>query len=47
MVQQAFDDLTNVWDEMFPIEPATIPLSKLRKGFPEDWTEQREMFGIE
>ena len=23
-------------------EPATLTLSKLRKGFPEDWTEQRE-----
>ena len=28
-------------------EPATITLSKLRKGFPEDWTEQRKMFGME
>ena len=27
-------------------EPATLTLSKLRKGFPEDWTEQRKMFGI-
>ena len=28
-------------------EPATLTLSKLRKGFPEDWTEQRKMFGME
>ena len=28
-------------------EPATLTLSKLRKGFPEDWNEQRRMFGIE
>ena len=28
-------------------EPATITLSKLRKGFPEDWDEQRKLFGIE
>ena len=28
-------------------EPATLTLSKLRKGFPEDWDEQRKMFGIE
>ena len=27
-------------------EPATLTLSKLRKGFPEDWTEQRKMFGM-
>ena len=27
-------------------EPATLTLSKLRKGFPEDWVEQRKMFGI-
>ena len=25
-------------------EPAKLTLSKLRKGFPEDWTEQRKMF---
>ena len=28
-------------------EPATLTLSTLRKGFPEDWDEQRKMFGIE
>ena len=28
-------------------EPATITLSKLRKGFPEDWDEQRKLFGME
>ena len=28
-------------------EPSTLTLSKLRKGFPEDWSEQRKMFGIE
>ena len=28
-------------------EPATLTLSKLRKGFPEDWTEQRKLFGME
>ena len=28
-------------------EPSSLTLSKLRKGFPEDWTEQRKMFGIE
>ena len=27
-------------------EPASLTLSKLRKGFPEDWNEQRKMFGI-
>ena len=27
-------------------EPTTLTLSKLRKGFPEDWTEQRKMFGV-
>ena len=27
-------------------EPATLTLSKLRKGFPKDWTEQRKLFGI-
>ena len=28
-------------------EPATLTLSKLRKGFPENWTEQRKQFGME
>ena len=28
-------------------EPATLTLSKLHKGFPEDWTEQRKLFGME
>ena len=28
-------------------EPAKLTLSKLRKGFPEDWTEQRKLFGME
>ena len=28
-------------------EPAALTLSKLRKGFPEDWDEQRKMFGME
>ena len=28
-------------------EPSSLTLSKLRKGFPEDWTEQRKMFGME
>ena len=28
-------------------EPASLTLSKLRKGFPEDWTEQRKMFGMQ
>ena len=28
-------------------EPNTITLNKLRKGFPEDWEEQRHYFGIE
>lgn len=28
-------------------ELAALTLSKLRKGFPEDWTEQRKMFGME
>ena len=28
-------------------EPATLTLSKLRKGFSEDWTEQRKMFVME
>ena len=27
-------------------EPVALTLSKLRKGFPEDWDEQRKMFGI-
>ena len=27
-------------------EPSTITLNKLRKGFPEDWEEQRRYFGI-
>ena len=27
-------------------EPSTITLNKLRKGFPEDWDEQRAFFGI-
>ena len=27
-------------------EPSTLTLSKLRKGFPEDWEEQRKQFGI-
>ena len=27
-------------------KPAALTLSKLRKGFPEDWTEQRKMFGM-
>ena len=27
-------------------EPATLSLSKFRKGFPKDWVEQRKMFGI-
>ena len=27
-------------------EPAKLTLSKLRKGFPEDWPEQRKMFGM-
>ena len=27
-------------------EPKTITLNKLRKGFPEDWDEQRAFFGI-
>jgi hypothetical protein len=28
-------------------EPSSLTLSKLRKGFPEDWDEQRKMFGME
>ena len=28
-------------------EPATLTLSKLRKGFPKDWTEQRKLFEME
>ena len=28
-------------------EPSSLTLSKLRKGFPEDWEEQRRMFGME
>ena len=28
-------------------EPAILTLSKLRKGFPEDWEEQRKLFGME
>ena len=28
-------------------EPSSLTLSKLRKGFPEDWTEQRKMFGMD
>ena len=28
-------------------EPATLTLSKLRKGFPEDREEQRTLFGME
>ena len=27
-------------------EPSSLTLSKLRKGFPEDWTEQRKQFGM-
>ena len=27
-------------------EPKTTTLNKLRKGFPEDWEEQRNFFGI-
>ena len=27
-------------------EPKTITLTRLRKGFPEDWEEQRRYFGI-
>lgn len=27
-------------------EPKNITLTKLRKGFPEDWEEQRRYFGI-
>ena len=28
-------------------EPSSLSLSKLRKGFPEDWTEQRKMLEME
>ena len=28
-------------------EPKTLTMAKLRKGFPEDWTEQRKLFGME
>ena len=28
-------------------EPATLTLSKLRKGFPEDWEEQKKFLRIE
>jgi len=28
------------------IEPKTLTLNKLRKGFPEDWSEQRKFFRI-
>ena len=28
-------------------EPSSLTLSKLRKGFPEDWEEQRKLFGME
>ena len=28
-------------------EPSSLTLSKLRKGVPEDWTEQRKLFGME
>ena len=28
-------------------EPSSLTLSKLRKGFPEDWTEQRKLFEME
>ena len=27
-------------------EPAKTTLFKLRKGFPEDWNEQRKLFGM-
>ena len=27
-------------------EPSSLTLSKLRKGFPEDWTVQRKLFGM-
>jgi len=27
-------------------EPPTITLSRLRKGFPDDWNEQRKLFGM-
>ena len=28
-------------------EPSSLTLSKLRKGFPEDWIEQQKLFGME
>ena len=27
-------------------EPSTVTLSRLRKGFPDDWDEQRKFFGM-
>ena len=27
-------------------EPKTLTMAKLRKGFPDDWNEQRKLFGI-
>jgi len=27
-------------------EPKTLTMGKLRKGFPDDWEEQRKLFGI-
>jgi len=27
-------------------EPSTVTLSRLRKGFPNDWDEQRKFFGM-
>ncbi len=27
-------------------EPLALTLSRLRRGFPEDWNEQRKLFGI-
>lgn len=27
-------------------EPSTVTLSRLRKGFPDDWNEQKKFFGM-
>lgn len=27
-------------------EPPTVTLSRLRRGFPDDWNEQRKLFGM-
>lgn len=44
LVNLAPDIIEAIYNEK---EPAKLTLSKLRKGFPEDWNEQRKQFGME